>query len=235
MSDLLRVYYDPDEIDPEGYPFVWSQHPKSDIPHAFVRDSFHPLNYMRQPGEDLEPCAIPGCKRTATEHETWKDEPAPLSIKDLIRERDGHRCRRCHHPYRKGQGQWSKCDVYCTHDGPVRYVDESAEGSHQDTRMEGVGVFKEAEWRILTVHHLNGIKHDCRWWNLISLDQRCHLTIQGKVALDRPWHQPHSEWFQPFVAGFYAWKYLDLELSEEETMERLEELLALELRQDPLF
>lgn len=30
----------------------------------------------------------------------------------------------------------------------------------------------------LTVHHLNGIKADCSFSNLVALCQRCHLRIQ---------------------------------------------------------
>jgi hypothetical protein len=36
------------------------------------------------------------------------------------------------------------------------------------------------------------------------LCQRCHLQIQAKVILERPWILPHSQWFRPFVAGYYA-------------------------------
>lgn len=93
----------------------------------------------------------------------------------------------------------------------------------------------EAQWRILTVHHLNGIKYDCRWWNLTSLCQRCHLTIQAKVYMERPWNKPHTEWFKPHAAGFYASSILGEELTREQTMERLDELLALQQTQDALF
>lgn len=81
----------------------------------------------------------------------------------------------------------------------------------------------------LTCHHLSMDKADCRWFNVVALCQRCHLEIQHKVILDRPWVMlPHSEWFTPYVAGFYAWKYLGLDLSRDEVMARLDELLALE-------
>lgn len=85
-----------------------------------------------------------------------------------------------------------------------------------------------ASGHMLTVHHLDGNKLNVRWWNLASLCQRCHLSIQGRVKMDQPFVFEHSEWFKPYVAGFYAWKYLRLELNRRETMERLEELLALE-------
>jgi len=137
------------------------------------------------------------------------------AIKDMIRAQAGRRCERCHHPYQPGEhgnGKWSPCDHQCDHGGPWRHVDGK------------IG----ALWRILTVHHLNGNKADCRWWNLAALCQRCHLTIQGRVILERAFILEHSEWFRPHAAGWYALKYLGLELSREETLERLEELLGLE-------
>jgi hypothetical protein len=56
----------------------------------------------------------------------------------------------------------------------------------------------------LTVHHLDMSPANCAWWNLAALCQRCHLCIQSKVVLERAWYLPHSEWFKPFVAGYYA-------------------------------
>ena len=81
----------------------------------------------------------------------------------------------------------------------------------------------------LTVHHLTMRKDDCRWWNLAALCQRCHLSIQHRVNMDRPWVMTeHSAWFRPYVAGYYAWKYRGEELSRAEVMARLDELLQLE-------
>lgn len=57
----------------------------------------------------------------------------------------------------------------------------------------------------LTVHHLTGEKDNCKWWNLAALCQRCHLHIQAKVVMHRAWFLPHSEWFKPFAAGYYAY------------------------------
>lgn len=57
---------------------------------------------------------------------------------------------------------------------------------------------------VLTVHHLDGDKSNCRWWNLAALCQRCHLHIQGRVIMDRVWMFEHSAWFKPYVAGYYA-------------------------------
>lgn len=56
----------------------------------------------------------------------------------------------------------------------------------------------------LTVHHLTGEKNNCAWWNCPALCQRCHLSIQGKVTMSQPWMFEHSEWFKPYVAGYYA-------------------------------
>lgn len=83
-------------------------------------------------------------------------------------------------------------------------------------------------WRVLTVHHLDGDKGNCRWWNLLPLCQRCHLSIQGRVDPQQPFIFEHSAWFRPYVAGFYAWKYLGEELTREQALARMDELLALE-------
>ncbi len=140
-------------------------------------------------------------------------------IKDAVREQAGYRCVRCGHPYRKGDGEWSPCDDHCTHEGPTRdwFLDD----------VEGV-YLREAQWRILTVHHLDGDKANCRWWNLASLCQRCHLTIQGRVVMARVWPWEHSDWFKPYVAGYYASVYLGEELNRRDVEARLDELLALE-------
>lgn len=200
MDDLLRVYYDPNEIGSDGYPFAW--HGKFPVDDRFPRYEIVDGNRYEEPG----------------------------SIKDLIREQAGHRCERCGHPYEKGAGEWSQCDSDCRHGEPTRWFgpDDAWEGN-------GPEAIREAQWRILTVHHLNGVKHDCRWWNLAALCQRCHLTIQGKVYMERPYDREHRPWFKPHAAGFYAVKYLGIDLNRTTTMARLDELLALEQTQAPLF
>jgi hypothetical protein len=57
----------------------------------------------------------------------------------------------------------------------------------------------------LTVHHFDLDPSNNRWWNLGALCQRCHLRIQAKVVMERPWLWEHSEWFRPYVAGYYAY------------------------------
>lgn len=56
----------------------------------------------------------------------------------------------------------------------------------------------------LTVHHLDGDKSNNAWWNTPALCQRCHLSIQSRVVMARTWLLPHSDWFRPYVAGYYA-------------------------------
>jgi hypothetical protein len=218
MSDaLLRLYLDPAEIDQrDGYPHRW---------HTALWGEPELGEGYSLSAKMLEP-----------------------RIPDYVRELAGHRCVRCRHPFVVGEtpGEWSPCDEQCRHSGPARFRWDGPDWLPLETSF-GFDIGKsmregqlweasvEAQWRVLTVHHLNGVKADCRWWNLASLCQRCHLTIQAKVWMDRPWNKPHSAWFQPYAAGWYAWRYLELELSREETMGRLEELLLLERTQEPLW
>lgn len=216
MSDL-RIYSS-DDVGPDGYPWAWH-------------------------------------------HDHWQDDVRYGPIKDQIRTLADHRCERCGHPYRGRKyderisqaGQWSPCDKQCRHTTPYRMREiyrPDAEGwrvAEGGAPAPGDFMFEfgpdqrlmqrwevEAQWRILTVHHLNGVKWDCRWWNLAALCQRCHLTIQGKVYMDREWATEHTDWFKPHAAGWYAVKYLEVDLDREETMARLDELLDLEKVQDVL-
>lgn len=84
--------------------------------------------------------------------------------------------------------------------------------------------------RILTVHHMDGNKANDEWWNLLPLCQVCHLHIQAKVDPEIPWFLEHSEWMKPYVAGFYASKYEGMTITMDEALERMDELLAYELR-----
>jgi len=156
------------------------------------------------------------------------------TIKHSVREAADDRCVRCLHPYAKGDGRWSRCDELCRHettmDAGVQYIvnewTEPIPGGGTALLNDN---HYEAEWRILTVHHLDGDKGNCRWWNLAALCQRCHLTIQGRVQMERIYPWPHSEWFKPYAAGYYAWTYLGEEITRAEALERMDELLALEL------
>jgi hypothetical protein len=169
-------------------------------------------------------------------------------LKDLVRKEAGHRCVRCGHPYfvkREGNitstaghqrilpstgkyVQVSRCDDRCRHGGPVIYWTPVTGWGEYNGADETIAEEVYAVWRVLTVHHLDGDKTNCRWWNLAALCQRCHLTIQGRVVMARVWPWEHTEWFRPYVAGYYASVYLDEELDREQTLQRLDELLALE-------
>lgn len=190
------------ECGEDGYPFAWHGKCSCDgIPTT----------------EGLDVCIYDVCTG---------DQAA---IKDMIREEAQNRCERCWHPYSKGAGKWSPCDDMCRHAGEVRWVQPPMpEGGLPHNEIPEP--FREAYYRILTVHHLDENKANCRWWNLVALCQRCHLRMQRTVVMDRPYHYEHSEWFQPYAAGFYAFKYLGEDLSREEVMARLPELLKLEHR-----
>lgn len=174
----------------------------------------------------------------------WHDLGDGKGVKHLVREQAGHRCVRCMHPFVCGStpGKWSSCDQECMHGGPIRYANNREPNGwwYEMTLPRAItagGVVAvwdkvEALQRILTVHHLRlgaDAKRDLRWWNLAALCQRDHLYIQGKVQMDRVWPWPHSEWFKPYAAAWYAWSYLGEDLTREETMARMDELLALEL------
>jgi hypothetical protein len=82
-------------------------------------------------------------------------------------------------------------------------------------------------WFILTVHHLDGDKVNGRWWNLLALCQRCHLSVQGRVMPERPYLFAHSAWFRPYVAGFYAYYHAGLDITREEADANTDAWLAL--------
>lgn len=85
----------------------------------------------------------------------------------------------------------------------------------------------------LTVHHLTMAKDEPfdHWWAFAVLCQRCHLQVQARVDLDRPWvMQDHTPWMQPLVGGYYAHKYLDLAVSRTEVEAQLPFFVSIEQR-----
>lgn len=78
----------------------------------------------------------------------------------------------------------------------------------------------------LTVHHADLDPSNNAWWNKLALCQRCHLRIQGKVVMERVWLFDHSEWFVPYVAGYYAHR-LGFELDRGSVILHAEKLIAL--------
>ena len=45
--------------------------------------------------------------------------------------------------------------------------------------------------------------------------------------MERPWIFEHTDWFKPYVAGYYAYTLLDKDLDRLEIEAQLDELLAL--------
>jgi hypothetical protein len=113
------------------------------------------------------------------------------TLHNRVRAEAGNRCIRCGHPGGDTFAVRSPCDDRCTHT-------------------------RDGKLRILTVHHLTGQKDDNRWWNLLALCQSCHLTIQGRVIPERPWLIEHSDWFVPYVCGFYASYYGGEDITREQ-------------------
>lgn len=109
-----------------------------------------------------------------------------------------------------------------------------------DWKVIAVAIKDEADWccvrckhphepatgYCLTVHHLTGDKSNNAWWNTPALCQRCHLKIQSKVIMHRPWILPHSEWFKPYVAGYYAYVH-GRPTDREYVLTHIDELLEL--------
>jgi hypothetical protein len=56
---------------------------------------------------------------------------------------------------------------------------------------------------VLTVHHFDGNKSNCRRWNLMALCQRCHLSVQARVDPETPLLFQPAAWAMPYIAGFY--------------------------------
>lgn len=81
----------------------------------------------------------------------------------------------------------------------------------------------------LTVHHADMCPPNCAWYNLLCLCQKCHLQVQAKVIMERPWLYEHSEWFRPFAGGYFAHKYLGQDLTREEVMANLDYYAGLEV------
>jgi hypothetical protein len=205
MSAILRVYTRPEELGRDGYPLAW-----------------HKCTACL--GDGCETCGGAG------------------SAKDLVRVLAGASVRPVPASVREGAARPRRVVAvrHAVH-APRPVSLRVANGIWEDVGSGGfvntAGTVKglcglravEARWRILTVHHLTMDKTDLRWWNLAALCQRCHLQIQGKVQMARVWPHEHSEWFRPYAAGWYAWSYLGEELTREQTVARLDELLALEL------
>jgi hypothetical protein len=123
-------------------------------------------------------------------------------LHNAVRAEANHRCIRCGHHEGDSPTWRMPCDERCTHP-------------------------RDGKMRILTVHHLDNDKSNNRWWNLLALCQSCHLTIQGRVIVERAWLFDHSPWFIPYVCGFYASYYGGVDITREEAVADPERWLVL--------
>lgn len=135
--------------------------------------------------------------------DNWKE------IAEAAKAAVNYRCVRCGHRHSPPSDP-QPCDRHCD---PDRHP----------------GGLNDGRQRVLTIHHADGDKGNSQWWNLLPLCQVCHLAIQAKVNLERPWLMfDHSDWFRPYVAGYYAFKYMGLQLERPEVDASLDYLLSLE-------
>ncbi len=143
--------------------------------------------------------------------------PDWLQLSRATKDDAGWRCVRCHHPFDSQTGAPLACDDTCdlTRGRFARY------GGRHDSPGADAGGFNYG------VHHLDGDKSNQSWWNRIALCNSCHLFVQARVLLERPWLFEHSPWFIPYVCGFYARYYADLEISREAAIAEPDRWLAL--------
>lgn len=143
------------------------------------------------------------------------------------------RCVRCGHPHESPKER-IPCDAQCD---LIRHIEISQAAilfnyagltTHPDEYRLDSGLWLNQRQRVLTVHHLDGDKGNSAWWNLAALCQVCHLQIQGTVEIRQVYALEHSDWFKPYVAGYYAKTYQDRHLTREEVMAELDDLLQLE-------
>lgn len=120
----------------------------------------------------------------------WKE------ISNEVKAEACYRCVRCHHPF-GAYGGVSVCDGRC----------DASKGFHVARGLVSPYHIELLDGINYGVHHFDGDKSNCRWWNLMPLCNSCHLTIQATVIPERPWLFEHSEWAKPYIAGFYSWYY----------------------------
>lgn len=145
------------------------------------------------------------------------------------------RCVRCGHPHETtwknppaDPSKASQCDDGCNHhyhrlnEGLLRL---QFQGGLYKVTPQQIGFVPQ---RVLTVHHLDGDKENCRWWNCPPLCQKCHLEVQAKVTMAQQYLGEHSEWFKPYLAGYLAFHVLGEDFTRAKIEELLPDLLALE-------
>jgi hypothetical protein len=108
----------------------------------------------------------------------------------------GWRCVRCRHPFLAGVGTQLPCAADC-----------------DPTRCHRRKYGKTLNYG---VHHLDGDKANGAWWNLLPLCNACHLSVQARVIPERAWLLDHSDWFLPYVCGWYAHFYGNMAITRAE-------------------
>ena len=121
------------------------------------------------------------------------------ALSSVVKQQAGHRCVRCRHAFHPFTGAPMPCDAECDARRCRGRLIAARGGSHN-----------------LTVHHLDGDKGNSAWWNLLSLCNACHLSVQARVIVVRPWLFAHSDWFIPYVCGFYASFYGGRQITREQ-------------------
>ena len=59
---------------------------------------------------------------------------------------------------------------------------------------------------VLTCHHLDYNRSNCKDWNLAALCQKCHLIIQARFWISQMWMFDNTEpWMKPHIDGYLAW------------------------------
>lgn len=141
------------------------------------------------------------------------------AIAKAVKDAAGWRCVRCGHQH-EAPAVRIDCDDGCDLSRHPEYAVDLMRGGR-------VRVARQRQ-RVLTVAHLDDDKSNCNDFNLVALCQVCHLVTQSRIEMHRPWVLDHSAWMRPYVAGFYARKYLGLDLTRVEVDARIDELLGLE-------
>lgn len=150
------------------------------------------------------------------------DYPADWPAISLrVKEAAGWRCVRCHHAFEPGTGRPHACDAQCDDlRGRRRHLEPGQERRIVTAHDYGPGLN-------YGVHHLDGDKANSAWWNLLAMCNSCHLTIQSRVIVERPYILAHSEWFIPYVCGWYAHYYGHLAITREQAIAEPARFLAM--------
>lgn len=143
------------------------------------------------------------------------------ALHNTVRAAANNRCVRCGHPEGDTMRLLTDLDAVCgyeTHQSAI--VRDAGDGKWRVFLLRPCTDHcthpQDKKLRILTVHHLDGNKANNAWWNLLALCQVCHLQVQGKVIPERPYLWRHSDWFVPYVCGFYAHYYGEQSITREQ-------------------